>query len=637
MNNKITTFYLSAFIAAIMACGFISTGTAYATGTVYLNQEFENPVFPIQGWSVANTSGYNWIRTSYASGYGTGAASVVVDFYDWASGNFDLITPQFAATTAGDSLVFDHAYATAVGGYNDRMDIFTSTDGGASWTMLISLVGGNSGPLVTAPATNDLFIPTSGQWATKRYLLPVGTNKIKFEAVSAFGNNLYMDNVKIGARYNNDAGVNSLVVPKWAITPQTMSPQVNVKNFGNSTQTFNVTMTISPGGYSNTQSVSNLAGGQSTVVTFSSFNFSTVGNYTVTAYSSLGGDQNVSNDTITNTIVVTPAVRNPVLEFCTGTWCQWCPCGDAVAHHLWVTYPNAVILAYHGAGSDPWITFNGNGIIGLLGLSGYPSGYIDRRLGPGNNGWGSFFSDAEYRMSTSPAGTVNIAPTSVNYNTGTRVLTANFDATALTTLSGQYKVIFVITEDNLVYPQTGNSYCPGNSNAVHNWVTRNIVNGASGTNINSGTWNQNQVYPLTFTTTLTTGWVSGNCRYNVVVYRDNATYSLAEVQQGSKGYIDLTGINPEGTVIPKTYSLAQNFPNPFNPVTNVHFSIPKDGAVSFKLYNALGQLVETYMDGFLKAGNYNAEIDGTNFASGVYFYTLSAGDFVQTKKMILTK
>jgi hypothetical protein len=115
--------------------------------------------------------------------------------------------------------------------------------------LLISLAGGNSGPLVTATATNDLFVPTPSQWATKRYLLPVGTNKIKFTAITAFGNNLYLDNIKIGVRYANDVGISSVSDPKWGITTGSQTPKAYVRNFGTSPQTFTVTMNINPCGY----------------------------------------------------------------------------------------------------------------------------------------------------------------------------------------------------------------------------------------------------------------------------------------------------------------------------------------------------------------------------------------------------
>ena len=602
----------------------------------YLYEDFDNPSFPPAGWTVANTTGHDVSRTTYCSGYGSGISSAICDFYDYQSGYFDLITKTFPASVSGDSLIFDHAYATAVGGYNDALNVYTSTNAGSTWSLLISLIGGNSGPLVTAPATNDLFIPTSSQWATKGYSLPAGTNKVKFDAVTAFGNSLYLDNVRIGSRYNNDVGVNSIISPKWGFLPGSQSPTASVRNYGNTSQSFNVTMTINPGSYSNNVSVTNLAPGAVQQLNFPSFNFATTGTYTIKAYSTLGSDQNLTNDTITNMLTVTTSPRKVILEFCTGTWCQWCACGDKVAHHLAVTYPDeSVIFAYHG-GSDPWQGFNGSNIISLLGFSGYPSGLIDRRLGQ-NSGWGSFFFDAEYRMENAPSGTISISTTSVNYNQSTRELSVSLNATALQNLSGQYKVNYVITEDNLIYTQTGNSTCPTVPNAIHYWVVRNMVNGAAGTNVNTGTWNLGQTYPLTFTTTLNSGWEAGNCKFSVFIYKDNGSLSVSENQQGfQSGYI-VTGVNSNGQEIPKTYELEQNYPNPFNPVTNVHFSIPKDGNVSFKVYNSLGQLVDTYLDGFVKAGYYNAEIDGSSWASGIYFYTLSSNGFVQTKKMILVK
>ena len=63
--------------------------------------------------------------------------------------------------------------------------------------------------------------------------------------------------------------------------------------------------------------------------------------------------------------------RNPVLEFCTGTWCQWCPCGDdMVLENILPNIPNAIILAYHGAGSDPFRIFPGSGIRDIYSVLG---------------------------------------------------------------------------------------------------------------------------------------------------------------------------------------------------------------------------------------------------------------------------
>ncbi|MEO8664676.1 MAG: Omp28-related outer membrane protein [Ignavibacteria bacterium] len=635
MTSSNTSLYSLPKSFLIVIAILISINTAFATGSVYLNQDFENTSFPPRGWEIMNTANYNFIRTTYASGYGSGSSCAVADFYDYASGNFELITSKLSSATLSDTLSFDHAYASG-NSEVDKLEIYTSPDNGTTWTLMTTIIGGPSGPLATSSPTYDLFVPTSSQWATKKYLLPDGTNKVKFRGVSAFGNNLYLDNIKIGIPYSNDAGISSIFEPKWGITPQTMSPKAIVKNFGTGIQSFQVTMTINPGGYTNSQTVTALGAGQTQVITFSNFNFNSIGNYTLTAYSSLGSDQNVSNDTTSNILAVTTSPRNIVLEYCTGTWCQWCPCGDDEVHNLKTAYPNSVILAYHGAGSDPWRVFNGSNIISSLGFAGYPSGLVDRRLG-NNNGWGSFYTDGETRYAQSPAATVSITPTSVNYDAGTRQLSVNLNATALSTLDGQYKVFYIITEDNLVYPQTGNSYCTGSSTWVHNWIVRNIVNTVTGDNVNSGTWNNTQVYPLSFTTTIDAGWSASNCKFQVVIFKENGALNVSEVQQGISLPVVPTGINSNGTEIPQRYELSQNYPNPFNPVTNIKFSVPKDGNVSLKIYDLLGKLVDTYLDGFVSAGNYNAQIDGANLSSGIYFYTLSSKDFTETKKMNLIK
>jgi len=90
-------------------------------------------------------------------------------------------------------------------------------------------------------------------------------------------------------------------------------------------------------------------------------------------------------------------------------------------------------------------------------------------------------------------------------------------------------------------------------------------------------------------------------------------------------------------IIPKEYSLSQNYPNPFNPVTHLEFGISNLGFVSLKIYDVLGREVKTLVNEIKTAGKYKIEFDGSNFASGVYFYRIEAGDFVQTKRMVLVK
>lgn len=87
----------------------------------------------------------------------------------------------------------------------------------------------------------------------------------------------------------------------------------------------------------------------------------------------------------------------------------------------------------------------------------------------------------------------------------------------------------------------------------------------------------------------------------------------------------------------QTYSLEQNFPNPFNPSTKIRFNIPEQGLVSLKVFNLLGEEVANLVNAEMSAGNYEVDFNAKAISSGIYFYTLKAGNFISTKKMILVK
>jgi len=100
---------------------------------------------------------------------------------------------------------------------------------------------------------------------------------------------------------------------------------------------------------------------------------------------------------------------------------------------------------------------------------------------------------------------------------------------------------------------------------------------------------------------------------------------------------NLVNTEPVSGQIPEKYNLYQNYPNPFNPSTNIKFDIPKDENVNITLFDVLGRKVLVLANEFKKAGEYNVVFDGSNLSSGTYFYRIVAGDFVDTKKMVLIK
>jgi hypothetical protein len=111
--------------------------------------------------------------------------------------------------------------------------------------------------------------------------------------------------------------------------------------------------------------------------------------------------------------------------------------------------------------------------------------------------------------------------------------------------------------------------------------------------------------------------------------------------------LSVTGINGKITVASVSstkndklhyeYNLSQNYPNPFNPSTTIEYSIKKQSNVEVEIYNAIGQRISVLVNGIQEAGNYKLNWNAKNFASGIYFYRIRAGEFTQIKKMILLK
>jgi hypothetical protein len=118
------------------------------------------------------------------------------------------------------------------------------------------------------------------------------------------------------------------------------------------------------------------------------------------------------------------------------------------------------------------------------------------------------------------------------------------------------------------------------------------------------------------------------------------------IDLGNDGTIDdsifvknqATNVEDEGSLLsPDSYNLAQNYPNPFNPVTTIKYSIPESGNVSLKVYDILGKEVATLVNEEKAQGVYSVIFDASNLSSGVYFYKLQAGSFVEIKKMMVLK
>ncbi len=123
----------------------------------------------------------------------------------------------------------------------------------------------------------------------------------------------------------------------------------------------------------------------------------------------------------------------------------------------------------------------------------------------------------------------------------------------------------------------------------------------------------------------------------MVLHRHGAKRYVSHVVSESPGQPYITSIFQDYENKPIGFYLGQNYPNPFNPTTTVHYSIPQRSNVSLKVYDVLGNEVATLVNEEKIAGSYEVEFKAENLSSGIYFYTLQAGSFTQTKKLILMK
>lgn len=127
-------------------------------------------------------------------------------------------------------------------------------------------------------------------------------------------------------------------------------------------------------------------------------------------------------------------------------------------------------------------------------------------------------------------------------------------------------------------------------------------------------------------------FVTGSCRYSeAVVGRDKSIYTTIKYIQNP------VAVEDDKKLTPKSYYLSQNYPNPFNPLTKICYALPKANRVILKIYNQLGHEMATLVNEIKAAGEYETPWNAEGFPSGVYIYRLQAGEFVESKKLILLR
>ena len=173
------------------------------TATVTVNpgsssEDFSSGNLTANCWAVSGTGAAQLVYNA-ASAFGVGIGSIQYNFYSSSFGNvLDYTSATFTALGSGMNAFFSVAGAQ----YNtdvDQVTLQASLDGGSSWTDVQVMTNAAGGIMNTAGSTTSGFTPTSGQWASVTFGLPVGTNRIRFSGLSSFGNRVYIDNISIAA------------------------------------------------------------------------------------------------------------------------------------------------------------------------------------------------------------------------------------------------------------------------------------------------------------------------------------------------------------------------------------------------------------------------------------------------------
>ena len=219
------------------------------------------------------------------------------------------------------------------------------------------------------------------------------------------------------------------------------------------------------------------------------------------------------------------------------------------------------------------------------------------------------------------------------------------------TTLGHRNVLSIAVYGNKIFAGTANN--PTDSGGVYistnsgtNWTQSSLNNQyirsltVSGNNVFAGT--DDGVYLSTNNgltwTTKSEGMTPGLSVYSFLI-KDSYIFAATFIGRIWRRPLSelITGYNTISTEIPSSFSLMQNYPNPFNPNTVISFRLSVAGQVTLKIYDVLGKEVETLVSEKLEAGTYSVNWDASKYSSGVYFYRIQAGDFVDTKRMTFIK
>ena len=201
---------------------------------------------------------------------------------------------------------------------------------------------------------------------------------------------------------------------------------------------------------------------------------------------------------------------------------------------------------------------------------------------------------------------------------------------------GVFRSIYSTTSNNPLLALSSDSCKIWEANKLKeiNWVSSDIENIKLEYTTNDANWYT--IVPSFSAFKESYYWLVPNApsQFCKIKISDTQNPSVSDV---TSEFFTINSVFEDQNKLLMSFQLFQNYPNPFNPMTKIKYSIPKQSYVTLKVYDILGNEIETLANEEKPAGEYEVTLDAVNLPSGVYFYRLQAGSFVKTKKMILLK
>ena len=615
---------------------------AKPAGATLFSESFEGE-FPPSGWlRVSNGSSPNeWSQTDSKAHTGTYSAYVAYSL-PWQTMDEWLITPAIDLSGLNNAILEfyeDEHYWDDSGVEHDIKVSTTSQSDLNSFTDLLVMTPNNH----TIEGFNgDPVTLYLSDYAGE------STVYIAFRYTGSYADYWYIDDVTVSASDDHDVKAVSVDMNSHYDVSSTVQPQGTVVNAGQNTETFDVQFGYLEWDGSevvlDTKTVSNLAPGASTQVTFADYTFTDAYEYYFFIRTMLSSDMNTANDRATLGVNSFQDLKTHVLmEKATGVECQYCPGAAWAADELFKNHPDSVsVIEYHWyTEDDPFLNDDSKGRIRYYGITGYPTAVFDGinyRVGgrscSDQDLWDDILTDYESMYQDGlkePTGFSlslkffeEISPSDT---TITAVSTTTYLAPSYVT---DYKLRYALIESHIPYQWQD---C---MDSVQ-FVERKMFPDYNGKDFYSGS--TTPTTGMTYSDTVVFSFPSGVVKENsdlVVFLQNDVTQEVMATARVSMNN-PTSAIQEQHSLQPNRYVLYPNHPNPFNPTTQIQYYLPHRSNVTLEVYNAIGQKIQTLVNEKQAKGFHHVTFNGSYLSSGVYYYTLKAEGFSQTNKMLLIK